>query len=86
MCILSIENFKLDNEVFLNAKYFITKFCNYFLNNKQCPNQNCLYLHNIIINDYLYLKIICPKMLDSFQFALDLLNISKNIFLLLNQN
>ena len=80
LCILSIENFKLDNEVFLNAKYFITKFCNYFLNNKQCPNQNCLYLHNIIINDYLYLKIICPKIVDSFQFALDLLNISKNIF------
>ena len=83
LCILSLENFLLDNGVLLSAKYFITKFCNYFLNNKECPNQNCLYLHNILINDYLYLKIICPKMLDSFQFALNLLNIPKNIFALI---
>ena len=83
LCILSLENFKLDNGVLLNTKYFITKFCNYFLNNKECPNQNCLYLHNIIINDYLYLKIICPKIVDSFQFALNLLNIDKNIFALI---
>ncbi len=80
LCILSLENFKIKNENIIKANYFITKFCYYYLNNINCPNLNCLFIHNNNINDYHYCKINNPKCLNSFQFALDLLNITNHVF------
>ena len=80
LAILSLNNFYLNKDNNVNIKYYITKFCNYFLNNKQCLNKNCLLLHNIIINDYQFFKIENLDNFNSFQFALDLLNIPNHVF------
>ena len=80
LSILSLENFEVDKGNKIKTMYFITKYCHYFLNNKECPNHNCLYLHNIFINEYHYHRIKHFKNFNSFQFALDILEISKNVF------
>ena len=80
LAILSLHNFKLNNGYRINIMYYLTKYCNYFLNNRECPNQNCLFLHSLSINDYQYYKISNSNKFDSFQFALDLLNIPKQVF------
>ena len=80
LAILSLNNFKLNKEYNMNIKYYITKFCNYFLNNKQCLNQNCLLLHSTIINDYQFCRILNLNEFNSFQFALNLLNIPNQLF------
>ena len=80
LAILSLENFKVNKEYKIKTMYLITKYCHYFLNNKKCPNYNCLYLHNISINEYHYQRIKNYKKFNSFQFALDILDIPKNVF------
>ena len=80
LAILSLHNFKLNNGYQINIMYYLTKYCNYFLNNRECPNQNCLFLHSLSINDYQYYRISNSNKFDSFQFALDLLNIPKQVF------
>jgi hypothetical protein len=80
LAILSLHNFKLNNGYRINIMYYLTKYCNYFLNNRECPNQNCLFLHSLSINDYQYYKISNSNKFDSFQFALDLLNITNHVF------
>ena len=80
LAILSLHNFKLNNGYRINIMYYLTKYCNYFLNNRECPNQNCLFLHSLSINDYQYYRISNSNKFDSFQFALDLLNIPKQVF------
>ena len=80
LAILSLQNFKIDENIKLKATYFINKYCYYFLNNKDCPNLNCLFLHNIKVNNYLLLDLQNNKSIDSYKFALDVLNIPKPIF------
>jgi hypothetical protein len=80
LAILSLQNFKIDENIKLKATYFINKYCYYFLNNKDCPNLNCLFLHNIKVNNYLLLDLQNNKSIDSYKFALDVLNLSKPIF------
>jgi hypothetical protein len=80
LAILSLDNFKVDRGYKIKTMYYITKYCHYFLNNKKCPNYNCLYLHNISINEYHYQRIKNYKKFNSFQFALDILDIPKNDF------
>ena len=80
LAILSLNNFKLNKDHYINIKYYITKYCNSFLNNKECLNQNCLLLHNTIINDYHFYKIENLNEFNSFQFALTLLNIPNEVF------
>ena len=80
LAILSLENFELNNGFKIKIMYYLTKFCNYFLSNRECLNQNCLFIHNININEYQYQRITNPNQLNSYQFALDILKIPKNIF------
>ncbi len=80
LAILSLQNFKIDENSKLKANYFITKYCYYFLNQKNCPNPNCLFLHENKINNYLLLEIKNNKQIDSYKFALDVLNLSKPVF------
>ena len=80
LAILSLENFKVNKEYKIKTMYLITKYCHYFLNNKKCPNYNCHYLHNISFNEFHYHRIKNYKNFNSFQFALDILDIPKNVF------
>ena len=80
LAILSLENFKINKEYKIKTMYLITKYCHYFLNNKKCPNYNCHYLHNISFNEFHYHRIKNYKNFNSFQFALDILDIPKNVF------
>ena len=80
LAILSLHNFKIDENTKLKAIYFISKYCYYFLNKKNCPNPNCLFLHEKNINNYLLLEIKNNKQIDSYKFALEVLNLSKPIF------
>ena len=80
LAILCLQNLKINNDVKLKAIYFTTKYCYYFLNNKECPNPHCLFLHNLQINNYLLLELKNNKYIDSIKFALGVLNISKKVF------
>ena len=80
LAILSLQNFKIDENTKLKAIYFIKKYCYYFLNHQKCPNPNCLFLHENKINNYLLLKIKNNKQIDSYKFALDVLNLTKPLF------
>ena len=80
LTILSLHNFKIDNDKKIKAIYFTTKYCYYYLNNTECPNSNCLFLHENNVNNYLLLELKNNKHIDSYKFALDVLNISKQVF------
>ena len=80
LAILSLQNFKIDEKIKLKANYFITKYCYYFLNNQDCPNPNCLFLHDIKVNNYLLYELKKNKPIDSYNFALEVLNIKKQVF------
>ena len=80
LAILSLDNFELNNGFKIKIMYYLTKFCNYYLNNRECLNQNCLFIHNLNINEYQYERIKNINQLNSFQYALDILSIPKEIF------
>ena len=80
LAILSLHNFKIDNDKKIKAIYFTTKYCYYYLNNTECPNSNCLFLHENNVNNYLLLELKNNKYIDSIKFALGVLNISKKVF------
>ena len=46
LAILSLDNAIIDNHV-IKASYGTTKYCNNFLKNSVCLNEECLYLHEI---------------------------------------
>lgn len=46
MAILAIDNIEVDDHI-LRASYGTTKYCTFFLKNCDCPNKDCLYLHNL---------------------------------------
>ena len=46
-CILSLDSFKIDDHI-VRAFFGTTKYCNHFLNNFNCFNEEkCLYLHHL---------------------------------------
>ena len=55
-CILAVDSIKIDN-LLVRAFFGTSKYCNHFLNNKECPcEEKCIFLHylankNDIIND-----------------------------------
>jgi hypothetical protein len=79
LAILSLHNFKIEN-IKLKVNYFIIKYCLYYLNNKECSNPNCVFLHEKKINNYLLLELKNNKIIDCFKFALDILNLTKKTF------
>ena len=46
LAILSMDNFIIDNHE-INANYGTTKYCLNFLNNLDCQNKDCIYLHKL---------------------------------------
>ena len=46
LAIISIDNIQADGHT-LRASFGTTKYCTFFLKNSECPNKDCLYLHNI---------------------------------------
>ena len=55
-CILAVDSIKIDN-LLVRAFFGTSKYCNHFLNNKECPcEEKCIFLHylankNDVIND-----------------------------------
>ena len=46
-CILSVDSIKIDNQL-VRAFFGTTKYCNHFLNNYNCFNEEkCMFLHHI---------------------------------------
>ena len=46
MCIKACNNFELEGHQ-LTATYGTTKYCSFFLNGRECPKPNCLFLHKL---------------------------------------
>ena len=84
LCIISLENFEMGEKKHLKANYYNTKFCHFFLNNKECKNSNCLLIHSLKINNYLYKEFQEGDYINSFQFALNILEVSLNSFKLIS--
>ena len=84
LCIISLENFEMGEKKHLKANYYNTKFCHFFLNNKECKNSNCLFIHSLKINNYLYKEFQEGDYINSFQFALNILEVSLNSFKLIS--
>jgi CCR4-NOT transcription complex subunit 4 len=64
LAILAIDNVEIDDHI-LRASFGTTKYCSFFLKNCDCPNKDCLYMHNLadendIINK---VKILLRKFL-----------------------
>jgi len=79
LSILSLHNFQIEN-IKLKVNYFIIKYCFFYLNNKECSNSNCIFLHDNKINNYLLLELKNNKIIDCYKFALEILNLSKKTF------
>jgi hypothetical protein len=80
LAVLSLHNFEVEDK-FLEVNYFKTKFCFYYLNNNECVNNNCTYLHDKKINDYLYIKLNNNnENINSQNLALEILNVTKSNF------
>lgn len=46
LAILAIDNIEADDHI-LRASFGTTKYCTFFIKNSECPNKDCLYLHNL---------------------------------------
>ena len=79
LSVLSLHNFEINNNK-LQINYFITKYCHNFLNNQICNEYNCLFLHDLKMNDYSFIQLKNKKNIDSYKFALDVLHIDKPLF------
>ena len=66
LSVLSLHNFQIDNNI-LQINYFITKYCHNFLKNKICNEHNCMFLHEIKINDYSFVELKNKKNICTFQ-------------------
>jgi hypothetical protein len=80
LCILSLQNFEVDENIKLEVRYFTTKYCYFYLLGKECQNNNCLFLHEKKINDNIYINIKPGEIIDSQKLALNILKISKRTF------
>jgi hypothetical protein len=84
LSILALDNFEVYNNEKIKISYYYTKFCHYFLNNKECKNPNCLFIHSNKKNEYLYKEININEYFNSFLFALNILNVSVESFQLVS--
>ena len=80
LSIIALNNFEINKNIKIKISYYNTRYCHYFLNNKECQNPNCLFIHTSKINDYLYKEININEYFNSFQFALNILNVSLDSF------
>ena len=80
LCIISLENFEINENKKIKSNYYNTKFCNSFLNNKECKNPICLFIHTTKINYNLYNEINPREYINSFKYALLILDVSLSSF------
>ena len=80
LAVLSLNNFNINNDIKLKAIYFKTKYCINTLNNKDCNDVNCLFLHDLNIDEYSYIQLKNRNYFDSYKIALDIIHIEKNDF------
>ena len=78
LAILFLDDFLIEKKR-LKVNYFISKFCYFFLHNKKCTNENCLYIHDLSINEYLFCRINNLAFFNSFKFAISVVNIPFHI-------
>ena len=76
LAIISLENFNLRNNIKLKISFLNTKYCSYFLKNQKCLMINCFYIHNLKINNYLYKEIQFNEIINNFNLALNILDVS----------
>lgn len=50
LCILSVDGSELGGQK-LNASYGMTKYCSYYLEDQNCRNENCLFLHKAAVKE-----------------------------------
>ena len=75
LAVLFLDNLLIKNNQRLKVSYFITKYCYNFINNKECNNSTCLFIHNYYINEYLYSEINHFGFINNIKFASSILNI-----------
>ncbi len=75
LAIIFLDNLLIQKNQRLKVSYFITKYCYNFINNKECNNSTCLFIHNYYINEYLYSEINHYGFINNIKFASNILNI-----------
>jgi hypothetical protein len=85
LSIIALNNFEINKNQKLKISYYYSRYCHSFLNNKECKNLNCFFIHSIKINDYLYKEIQVNEYINSFLFALNILDVSLTSFRLLSE-
>ena len=85
LAIIALNNFEINQNNKIKISYFNIRYCHYFLNNKECQNPNCLFIHTSKINDYIYKEINVNEYFNSFHFALSILNVSLESFKIISE-
>ena len=75
LAVLFLDNLLIKKNQRIKVNYFITKYCFNFINNKECNNSTCLFIHNYYINEYLYSEINHYGFINNIKFASNILNI-----------
>ena len=80
LCIISLDNLEIKEKEKIKSNYYNTKYCNSFLNNKECKNPICLFIHSTKLNNYLYKEINPGEYINSFKYALLILDVPLSSF------
>ena len=80
LCIISLENLEIKEKEKIKSNYYNTKYCNSFLNNKECKNPICLFIHSTKLNGNLYKEINPGEYINSFKYALLILDVPLSSF------
>ena len=73
LALIAIDSFKIDGRP-IAANYPVTRYCNYYLNNKDCTNKDCMFVHEI--SDGVNTVEISSQKVNSKSIALKILEIS----------
>ena len=85
LSIIALNNFEINQNNKLKISYYNIRYCHYFLNNKECQNPNCLFIHTSKINEYIYKEINIHEYFSSFQFALNIINVPLESFKIISE-
>lgn len=73
LALIAIDSFKIDGRA-IKANFPVTKYCNNYLNNKDCTNKDCMFIHNI--SDSINTTEISNSNINSKEIALKILGLS----------
>jgi CCR4-NOT transcription complex subunit 4 len=63
MAILAIDNIEVDEHL-LRASFGTTKYCTFYLKSLDCPNKDCLYLHQMADDDDVIYRVIIENLFN----------------------